>query len=120
MKIDIKRRYFVSTFGNAQGEIRGLAGREHDQFGRVILLVTTLEKLETYLADIDQNQAFMDILERAPVEAARSEDVNLGTYVEATVEDLLPVLQVLEVDTLLVNPLDPSAYQRAYPSPHNR
>jgi hypothetical protein len=118
-EIDMKRLYFVPTLGNAQGEFRGLAGRKHDQLSKVIPMFTTLEKLETYLADIDQNQAFMDILERAPVEALSSEDINLGTYVEATVEDLLPALQDLDADTLLVDPLDPGVYQRAYPSPHN-
>ena len=120
-EIDMKRHYFVPTLGNAQGEIRGLAGHEHEQLGKVIPLFTTLEKLETYLADIDQNQAFMDLLERAPRDLeVTSADVSLGTYVEAIVEELLPALQVLDADTLLVDPLDPGAYQRAYPSPHKR
>ena len=117
-EIDMQRLYFVPTLGNAQGEIRGLAGREHDQLGKVITLFTTLEKLQTYLAHIDPNQAYMDLLERAPRDReGGSEDVSLGIY-EATVEELLPALRFYDADHLVVDPLDPGAYNRAYPSPH--
>ena len=118
-EIDMQRLYFVPTLGNAQGEIRGLVGREHDQLGKVIPLFTTLEKLQTYLAHIDPNQAYMDLLERAPRKLeGGSEDVSLGTYVEATVEELLPALRFYDADHLVVDPLDQGAYNRAYPSPH--
>src|SRR5215203_3787029 len=97
-EIDMQRRYFVHTLRNAQGDLRGLAGREHDQLVKVITLFTTLEKLQTYLAHIDPNQPYMDLLERAPRDLeGGSEDVSLGTYVEATVEELLPALRFYDV-----------------------
>src|SRR3954468_24173248 len=120
--IDIDREFFVLALANSNGEYIGLRGQEYPPLGKVVLLFTTEEKLKEYAEGLDENQGFMDILERAP-RAVGSEDMNLGYYVKTTVRALLPRLEDyaidnLLVDYLLVGCLSPGGYNRVYSQPH--
>ena len=115
--LDMNREYFVPALANDEGEYTGPRGHEHPQLGRVVLLFTTKERLDVYLAHSDENQAFLDILERAP-EHVGSEALNLGYYIKTTVQELLPKLQAHDVEYLYVDPLNPGGYNRGYPLPH--
>ncbi len=66
---------------------------------------------------MDEHQAFMDILERAP-KGMGSENLNLGGYVKTTVRSLSPRLEAYDVDYLLVDYLSPGGWNRVYPPPH--
>lgn len=113
-ELDMNREYFVPALANDEGEYTGVRAHEHPQLGKVVLLFTTKEKVENYLAQTDENQAFMDILERAPGHVG-SEDLNLDAYVKTTVQNLVPALEAHDIASLVVDPLDPGGYNRVYP-----
>ena len=105
------------AIANAKGEYIGPRGEQHPQLGTVVLLFTTEEKLKEYAERLDEHQAFMDILERAPKDMG-SENLNLGGYVKTTVRSLSPRLEAYDVDYLLVDYLSPGGWNRFYPPPH--
>jgi hypothetical protein len=80
------------------------------------LVFTTEERVGAYLDSFDENQAFMDIRERAP-ENVGSEDLNTGFYIEETVRELLPKLQAFGVGHVWVDLFEQGGYNRVYPLP---
>jgi hypothetical protein len=111
------KEYFVLALANRKGEYIGPRGQEHQLLGKVVLLFTTEERLKEYAAALDENQAFMDILERAPGDV-ESEDINLGGYVKTNLRALAPKLEAYDIDHLLIDYLSPGGYNRVYLPPH--
>ena len=118
MKIDSTKEFYIPALVNAEGQFIGPLRQgvpKYTKLGTVVFLFTTEEKLRRHYETMDQNQAFMDILERAP-EGTTSEDLNLD-YVITTVQDLLPILHDYGVGNLWVDPEGPGGYSRIYPTP---
>src|SRR4051812_48971738 len=115
--LDMDKEYYVLALANRKGAYMGPRGQEHQQLGKVVLLFTTEERLQEYADTLDENQAFIDILERASRDV-ESEDINLGGYVKTTVRLLAPRLEAYDIDYVLVDYLSPGGYNRVYLPPH--
>ncbi len=115
--LDRTREYLVRLLTNDKGEITGIRGHSHPQLGTVVPLFSNEEELNKYLAVVDEKQAFLDMLERAPQHVA-SEDLTPGGAIYASVQELAQILKTYDVDYLVVDPLSPGAWQRYYPAPH--
>ncbi len=115
--LDRTREYLVRLLTNDRGETTGIRGHSHPQLGTVVPLFSNEEELNKYLAVVDENQAFLDMLERAPQHVG-SEDLTPGGAIYASVQELAQILETYDVDYLVVDPLSPGAWQRYYPAPH--
>src|SRR3954471_13091147 len=111
--LDIDREFFVLAVANAKGEYTAPYSHHHPLLGPVVFLFTSEEKLTEYAESLDENQAFMDILERAPREVG-SEDLNLGGCLRTSVRSLSARLKAYEIENLLVDYLSPGGLNRVY------
>ena len=59
------QEYYVLLITDEQGEATGIHWFEHRKFGNVLWLFSSMEVVEKFRGGyVDENQAFMDILER--------------------------------------------------------
>jgi len=87
------KEYLVLVTANDKGEDTGLRVREDPRVGRVGRLFSSKEKLDEYVKRSDENQHFIDIMERLP-EHYGSEDLqDIGYHRKTTVRELSPTLE---------------------------
>jgi hypothetical protein len=113
--LDMNQEYLVLFTVDDEGKPTGIRVREDPQHGKIVRLFSSSEKLAEYLERSDENQRFMDMLERLP-EHLGSEDLRIQ-YSTTTVQALSPLLEALDIDLLAVDPL-PDGFYGTYLPPH--
>jgi hypothetical protein len=115
------QEYYVLLITDEQREATGIHWLEHRQFGSVLWLFSSMEVVEKFRGRyIDENQAFMDILERDFEQLRKgAKDINFFRAVsKATVPDLLAFLFAADIDALILDPGADGWEQRVYESPN--
>src|SRR5215213_8570500 len=103
-----------------QGEATGIHWLEHRKFGNVLWLFSSMEVVEKFRGRyVDENQAFMGILERDFNQLREgATDINFFRAVsKATILDLLGFLFAADIDALILDPGADGWEQRVYESP---
>ena len=114
------QEYYVLLITDEQGEATGIHWLEHRKFGNVLWLFSSMEVVEKFRGRyIDENQAFMDILERDFDQLREgATDINFFRAVsKATIPDLLGFLFAADIDALILDPGADGWEQRVYESP---
>ena len=115
------QEYYVLLITDEQGEATGIHWLEHRQFGNVLWLFSSMEVVEKFRGRyVDENQAFMDILERDFNQLRQgATDINFFQAVsKATIPDLLDFLFAADIDALILDPGVDGWEQRVYKSPN--
>lgn len=115
------QEYYVLLITDEQGEATGIHWLEHRQFGNVLWLFSSMEVVERFWGRyIDENQAFIDILERDFDQLREgATDINFFRAVsKATIPDLLDFLFAADIDALILDPGADGWEQRVYKSPN--
>ena len=115
------QKYYVLLITDEQGEATGIHWLEHRQFGNVLWLFSSMEVVERFWGRyIDENQAFIDILERDFDQLREgATDINFFRAVsKATIPDLLDFLFAADIDALILDPGADGWEQRVYESPN--
>lgn len=115
------QEYYVLLITDEQGEATGIHWLEHRQFGNVLWLFSSMEVVERFWGRyIDENQAFIDILERDFDQLREgATDINFFRAVsKATIPDLLDFLFAADIDALILDPGVDGWEQRVYKSPN--
>jgi hypothetical protein len=115
------QEYYVLLITDEQGEATGIHWFEHRKFGNVLWLFSSMEVVEKFRGGyVDENQAFMDILERDFNQLREgATDINFFRAVsKATIPDLLSFLFAADIDALILDPGADGWEQRVYESPN--
>jgi hypothetical protein len=115
------QEYYVLLIMDEQGEATGIHWLEHRKFGNVLWLFSSMEVVEKFRGRyIDENQAFMGILERDFNQLREgATDINFFRAVSrATILDLLGFLFAADIDALILDPGADGWEQRVYESPN--
>jgi hypothetical protein len=115
------QEYYVLLITDEQGEATGIHWFEHRKFGNVLWLFSSMEVVEKFRGRyVDENQAFMDILERDFNQLREgATDINFFRAVsKATIPDLLGFLFAADIDALILDPGADRWEQRVYESPN--
>jgi hypothetical protein len=115
------QEYYVLLIMDEQGEATGIHWLEHRKFGNVLWLFSSMEVVEKFRGRyVDENQAFMGILERDFNQLREgATDINFFRAVsKATILDLLGFLFAADIDALILDPGADGWEQRVYKSPN--
>lgn len=115
------QEYYVLLIMDEQGEATGIHWLEHRKFGNVLWLFSSMEVVEKFRGRyVDENQAFMGILERDFNQLREgATDINFFRAVsKATILDLLGFLFAADIDALILDPGADGWEQRVYESPN--